>query len=115
MPTLGFTLLVLYTGSAAWLFSWADRRLGHHQQLPMQWGFNGQPNWFAPRRIALIATPILSGIGFFGATLITAVPVATHTGPAGVNRLLVALALLGIAIYAGYLWLVVRWDRTRTL
>tara|TARA_R110000787_G_C13236441_1_gene427849 strand:- start:140 stop:397 length:258 start_codon:yes stop_codon:yes gene_type:complete len=78
----------------------------------MQWGLNRQPNWYAPRHVALIVTPILGGIGFLAMALIAA---TTPQPPSGATDqiigLLLGLGAFGIAVYAGYLWLVARWDR----
>ncbi len=35
-------------------------------KVPMQFGFNGKPTWFAPRRFALLFAPALAaGFGLF--------------------------------------------------
>ncbi len=78
----------------------------------MQWGLNGRPNWYAPRRIALLVTPLLGGCGFLLATAVLFVaPRSDAADAAGMTPLLAVLALLGLAVFAGYLWLVRGWDR----
>ena len=106
-------LVILYLVAAALLARWADRRLAAHDRLPMQWGLNGRPNWYAPRRPALIATPLLSGIGLLtGAVLILFSSGEPNVGEPQVLGLLVSLAVVGIVVYAGWLWLVLQWART---
>ncbi|MNE63381.1 hypothetical protein D3C80_1587270 [compost metagenome] len=112
MKITAILLLAIYTGLAGWMYTRANMRFGHHAKLPMQWGFNKQPNWYAPRRLALTVTPLLSGIGFIAAAL----SIAWMPGPMDVDGNQAALVLwglgaFGLAVYAGYLWLVERWDR----
>lgn len=49
--------IVLLMAAMSWR---ADRRLRHVERLPMQWGFNGKPTWYAPRRLALAFSPLLA-------------------------------------------------------
>ena len=106
-------LVILYLVAAALLARWADRRLAAHDRLPMQWGLNGRPNWYAPRRPALSLTPLLSGIGLLtGAVLILFSSGEPNVGEPQVLGLLVSLAVVGIVVYAGWLWLVLQWART---
>lgn len=106
-------LLTVYAGLTAWMYARADRRFSHHPKLPMQWGFSGGPNWYAPRRLALIATPLLGGIGFIAvAAAVIAAPFSMTANRGLIVQLLVGLGVLGIVAFAGYLWLVKRWDRT---
>lgn len=112
METTAILLLGGYVGVAGWMYWRANSRFSHCAKLPMQWGLNRQPTWYAPRHVALIVTPILGGIGFLVAALIA----ATEPQPPSVTTdqvvgLLVGLGALGLAVYAGYLWLVARWDR----
>lgn len=112
MTTTAIVLLVIYTSFAAWMCARADRRFRHHAKLPMQWGLDRRPTWYAPRRTALIVTPILGGIGFLLMALITVTsPPPPVEATAEINGLLFGLGALGMAVYAGYLWLVGRWDR----
>jgi hypothetical protein len=108
-------LVILYLVAAALLGRWADRRLEANDRLPMQWGLGGGINWSAPRRPALIVTPLLSGAGL----LTAAVLIGFSRGEPNVDRseilgLLAALGVVGIAVYAGWLALVMRWARART-
>jgi hypothetical protein len=112
MTTTAIVLLATYLALAGLMYARAERSLRHRAKLPMQWGLNRQPTWYAPRHIALIVTPILGGIGFLAAALIA----ATEPQPPSVTTnevvgLLVGLGALGLAVYAGYLWLLARWDR----
>lgn len=107
-------LVILYLVAAALLAWWADRRLAAHDRLPMQWGLSGRPNWYAPRRPALIITPLLSGIGLLtGAVLILFSRGEPNVGEPQVLGLLVSLAVVGIAAYAGWLAFVVGWARAQ--
>jgi len=108
-------LVILYLAVAALLGRWADRRLAAHERLPMQWGVGGRTNWSAPRRLALVVTPLLSGIGLLAA----AVLIGFSSGEPNVSdgeilRLLASLGVVGIAVYAGWLALVMRWARAQT-
>ena len=106
-------LVILYLLAAALLGRWADRRLAAHDRLPMQWGVGGLPNWYAPRRPALIVTPLLSGIGLLtGAVLILFSSGERNVGEPQILGLLVSLAVVGIAVYAGWLAFVMGWAQT---
>ncbi len=112
MNSTAIGLLALYFGLAGWMYMRANGRFRHHAKLPMQWGLNKQPTWYASRRLALAVTPLLGGIAF----IISALAIVGTPGPMNVDGSQTALTLLGlgafgIAIYAGYLWLVGRWDR----
>ena len=114
MQTSIIVLVVLYLGAVALLGRRADRRLAAHDRLPMQWGLNGQPNWYAPRRPALILTPLLSGIGLLtGAVLILFSSGEPNVGQPQVLGLLVSLGVVGIAVYAGWLAFVMGWARAQ--
>lgn len=106
-------LVMVYLGAAVLLGRWADRRLAAHDRLPMQWGLNRRPNWSAPRRMALIVTPLLSGAGLLTAAVLIGFsrgePHVSEPPPLG---LLASLGVVGIAVYAGWLALVMRWART---
>ncbi|MEH6663328.1 MAG: hypothetical protein V7678_00630 [Brevundimonas sp.] len=107
-------LVILYLAAAALLGRWADRRLAAHDRLPMQWGLNGRPNWHAPRRPALIITPLLSGIGLLtGAVLILFSSGEPNVGEPQILGLLASLAVVGIAVYAGWLGFVMGWARAQ--
>ena len=113
MQTSIILLVFIYLGAVALLGRWADRRLAAHDRLPMQWGLNGRPNWYAPRRPALILTPLLSGVGLlFGAVLILSTSGEPHVAEPRVLGLLAALAVVGVAVYAGWLAFVMGWART---
>ena len=113
MQTAIIILVILYLVAAALLARWADRRLAAHDRLPMQWGLSGRPNWYAPRRPALIVTPLLSGIGLLtGAVLILFSSGEPNVGEPQVLGLLAALGVFGIAAYAGWLAFVMGWAQT---
>ncbi|QYC12064.1 hypothetical protein [Brevundimonas nasdae] len=113
MNTTAIFSLAVYAALAGLMYVRANSRLRHHAKLPMQWGLNKQPNWYAPRHVALIVTPILGGIGFLAVALMAATVPKPPSAPAGqVIGLLVGLGAFGIAVFAGYLWLVARWDRS---
>jgi len=38
----------------------ADMQFRSEARLPMQWGFTGEVNWSAPRRVALAFIPVLA-------------------------------------------------------
>lgn len=40
----------------------ANKQFGTYERLPMQWSWSGKVNWSAPRRLALLFTPILASI-----------------------------------------------------
>ena len=51
------------TVAALIMMSWrAAPRLATLDRLPMQWGFDGQPTWTAPRRLGLALLPTLAAI-----------------------------------------------------
>ncbi len=103
-------LLAAYTIVAFGLSVMADQRLKDRSRLPMQWGFDGRPTWSAPRRVALALTPLLGGIGFLLITSIRLVqPETTAEDETRLGELQLGLAGLGLAVQAGYLWLVGRW------
>jgi hypothetical protein len=62
MPLL--VIALLFSGALALVAVQADRRFASARSLPMQWGFDGQVNWSAPRRIALAFIPALAAIMF---------------------------------------------------
>lgn len=52
------SIAILLTMAA---MSWrADRRLQHMDRLPMQWGLDGKPTWYAPRRLAVSLLPLVA-------------------------------------------------------
>lgn len=113
MTAAALTLLLLYAALAAAMSVWANRRFSARARLPMQWWLNGQPTWYAPRRLALVLFPLIGGIGLIAGTV--GMIFAPHRLNVPMHKALDVLAgtgLLGIAIYAGYLGAVWRWDRT---
>jgi hypothetical protein len=53
----------------------ASKRVRGYPRLPMQWGFDGKPTWFASRRLALAFGPIV----FSGVTIL--ILVSTQASP----------------------------------
>ena len=111
MELTAILLLAVYIGLAGWMFSKANSRFSHHDRLPMQWGLNKQPNWYAPRRFALGMAPLLGGIAFIIAALAMAFPSSTRVADKQTTLTLLVLGIFGIFVYAGYIWLVGQWDR----
>ena len=60
----------------------AGRGLSPKVRLPMQWGFDGKPTWFARRNLALGMTPLV------GVVCLLPYPVIGHLASAGWSRLL---------------------------
>ena len=113
MATAVLVLLAAYIALSAWLGLRADRRFSRHPRLPMQWSLDGRPTWYAPRRLALIAFPILSGAGLLviaAMSVVTAMAPATMTASPGL-LLPFGLGILGIGLFAVYLRMVALWDR----
>jgi hypothetical protein len=113
MMAVALVLLAAYVILAAWMGLWADRRFARHARLPMQWWLDGRPTWYAPRRLALILFPTLSGIGLLVCAVLI---IAQADWPANMTHspsvtLLFTLAAAGAALFAFYLWLVALWDR----
>jgi len=105
-------LLIVYVVVAAGLSVVADGRLKEHPRLPMQWGFDGRPTWFASRRVALAITPLLSGIGFMVVTVIRlTAPEPEAADAARLTELQFGLGALGLGVQAVYLWMARRWAR----
>ena len=112
---LNLGLLLAYVLVAFGLSAMADRRLKDHSRLPMQWGFDGRATWSAPRRLALVMTPLLAGVGFLLITIIRlTAPEPEAEGAARLTELQLGLGGLGLTVQAGYLWLVGRWARRTT-
>ena len=87
----------------------ANRRYEDQIRLPMQWGFSGEVNWTAPRRIALAFTPILGALmlGGTAALLVAGPPPRVGQEHLGVPVMLFqGMGLL--AAHALHLWLIGR-------
>lgn len=112
MNSTAIGLLALYFGLAGWMYVRANGRFRRHAKLPMQWGLNKQPSWYASRRLALAVTPLLGGIAFIiSALAIVGTPVQMNVDGSQSALTLLGSGAFSIAIYAGYIWLVGRWDR----
>jgi len=90
-------------------------RLAHRDRLPMQWGLDGRPTWYAPRLVALFFAPALATLCLaIPLTLLALLPADIPQADDGRRTLLLIVAVMGftwIAAHAGYLWGVGRWDR----
>ena len=114
MIAIALILLAAYVTLAAWMGLRADRRFSRHARLPMQWWLDGRPTWYAPRRLALILIPVVSGAGFLLMIVAAIAPammaperMSSHPG----LPILLILATLGIGLFALYLRMVALWDR----
>ena len=67
----------------------ANQRLGNLTEIPMQWGLDGKPIWYAPRRLALAFTPAIGAIVLVAVALKT---VVAHGKPGTI--LVVAAAIV---------------------
>lgn len=67
-------------------------------RLPMQWGVNGKPTWYAPRKLALAFTPVLAAL------VVAFVLLMAEAAPD--TAVLIAVAFL--AGHLLHLWLVYR-------
>ena len=104
-------LLTLYAGIAAWMAVRAERRFARRDRLPMQWGLDGKPTWYAPRRVALAVVPGIPGLVLILAALSIPFPQARNVTDAQLGPVLYGIAVVGLAVFAGYLWMAARWDR----
>jgi hypothetical protein len=91
---------------------WANRRFEHLARLPMQWSFDGQINWTAPRAWALTFTPALGGIVLLLVAVLTMIS-RPRQGQEGYELPVVFLvATTFIAIHGLHLWLVNKFAKT---
>ncbi|KQP41196.1 hypothetical protein ASF49_17610 [Methylobacterium sp. Leaf104] len=84
--------------------SWAaNGYLGGLDRLPMQWGIDGRPNWFAPRWVALGFGP---GVGLFAMATMLVRCRRDSDGTRAFRTLLPMSALLigGQVFYLCMLW-----------
>ncbi len=116
MAITALVLLALYSGVAVWMSLRAEQRFARRGELPMQWGLDGKPNAYASRRFAPIAIPSLAGAGvILGAVLAIVAPEQANLPEAQAMAVVAGTGVFGLALYAGYLWAVDRWDRTTSL
>ena len=80
----------------------ANQRLQAMREIPMQWGFDGKPTWFASRPLALSFTPMIA------AAMLSAVAAKTAFLPNGTVTL-AAISLTLICVHVFYLWMVARY------
>ena len=86
----------------------ADTRCYNEARLPMQWGFTGQVNWSAPRRLALAFMPMLAValLGFFTVMSINVPPRAGQDGL--VLPILVVMGITLVGVQLVHFWLIER-------
>lgn len=79
----------------------AAQSLSPSVRLPMQWGLDGKPTWYARRNLALVFTPIV------GVVCLIPYPLIGHVADAGWSRLLllelVTTLMLALA-HGGHLY-----------
>jgi hypothetical protein len=83
---------------------WAAQRVTA-ARVPMQWGWDGKPNWYAPRLVGLWL-PVGVGALLLGLTAV----LPAEPGEAWVLPFAVAVVF---AAQLFYLWLLFRWQRAR--
>lgn len=92
----------------------ASKRFRGYRRLPMQWGFDGKPTWYASRHVALAFGPtVIAGVTI----LILALSISTPTPPrsptfAGYLGVWLLQAIVGVVClgcHALYLALLARW------
>jgi len=80
---------------------YANRRFQAFASLPMQWGIDGRPNWYAPRWVAVSFMPWLAGLILGG--------IALTCGAARIGLVEISvLAPLFIAAHLLHVWLIGR-------
>lgn len=83
----------------------ANARFGSEARLPMQWGFTGQVNWSAPRRVVLAFMPVLA-IFLLSFFTIMSINVRPRAGQEGlVFPILVVMGVTLIAAQLFHFWL----------
>lgn len=91
-----------------------SKRFRGYRRLPMQWGFDGEPTWYASRQLALAFGPtVIAGVTI----LILALSILTPTAPRSPTYaeylsfwLLQAIAgVVCLGCHALYLTLLARW------
>ena len=91
----------------------AEQSLKRHDRLPMQWGLNGKPTWFAPRKLALYSIPVLCALVMVPLTVAAHVFSRPPTPSDGVALPMMIMIGLGYVLAdLGYLWALRRWSRT---
>ena len=86
----------------------ADMQFQNEAHLPMQWGFTGEVNWSAPRRLALAFMPMLA-VALLGFFTFMSMEVPPRAGQEGL--VFPVLVVMGAALVAAQLlhfWLVER-------
>jgi Protein of unknown function (DUF1648) len=75
------------------------------QKIPMQWGFNGQPTWYAPKLVGLWTPICLTTIG--GPLFLVAIDSPSRAEHAAFG--LIVFSLIMAIAYGVHLAAVVRW------
>ena len=95
----------------AWMSIAFSRRVAPGVRLPMQWGFDGRPTWYARRAVALAFTPGLAAVIAVSIGLS-----AGWTGAPSAGALLGVVGLVGsgfLAAHAAHLYLLSRWLKSQ--
>ena len=79
-------------------------------RVPMQWGFDGKPTWYASPKLALAFTPLLGT----AALILIAVLSSFATPSSGQRSSLAVLTLVG-ALFVGIHFLHLRFAKRQTL
>ena len=84
----------------------ANIRLRDRNRLPMQWWFNGEVTWSAPRTVALAFVPVLA-ISVFVSLIVLSLNVKPRPGQEGMALpTLVGMGFMFLAIQLLHLWLI---------
>lgn len=87
----------------------ADHRFARFERIPWQFGIDGKPTYFGPRRVLFYLMPWL------GVALIILMGFSLAFLPANGNPAIafIAVGLIGLAIQMLLVWLIGRWARDR--
>jgi hypothetical protein len=92
-PLVAFGAWLVIAGHS--LVIWQSNKSA--EGIPMQWGVDGKPTWYAPPAIAMAFLPILSGV----------ILAFAYTKSASVkdrNARLITFALVCLAVHALFSW-----------
>lgn len=89
----------------------ANRTLSDSAKLPMQWGIDGRPTWYAPRKTALAFTPSLYLISALAIAFL--IPVKWEPDVPAMLCVMVFIAAAFVAAHLFHIWLIRRggWQR----
>lgn len=99
---------ILFSLAMAAVALWSNARLRGEARLPMQWGFNRQVTWSAPRPIALAFIPVLA-CSMFAAVVALSLNVPPRPGQeAMVLPTFIGIGVTFVAVQLLHLWLIGR-------